>query len=207
MRRTLLIAQGTFQNPFRETLVTALGLSITLTLGLVALRLPTSEWLGMVLVAVILVTAAVLKARFAGPREFRVEKPADGGMLRVTGQFDNGSIPASQPVPLREARVSDNELVLEVDADTELAAYRVARPAFSGSSMTLLAELIGELRDSEPDALQERYRGRGQAVRAYDARGLLLLRFAQKPGYMPLTWSIAAATVVLWLMALGLFRV
>lgn len=207
MRRTLLIAQGSFQNPFRETLVTALGLSITLTLGLVALRLPASDWVGLVLVAVILITAAALKARFAGPREFRVEKPADGGPLRITGQFNDGSIPASQPVPLREARAQDEELLLEVDEEAGPATYRVSRPAFSGASMAMLAELIGELRDSEPDTLQERYRGRGQAVRAYDARGLLLLRFAQKPGYMPLTWAIAAATVILWMMALGLFRV
>lgn len=205
MRRTLLIAEGTFHHPVRETLATVLGLSVTLLLGIAVLRVQLPGWLTMALIAALLIAAAVVKARFGGPREFRLERPNDGDVLRLTGRFDNGAIPVKAPRTLSGIRREGNTLVFEVDDDGDRARYRVSPPAFSTASQDRLAELIRELPETGEQTLLERFRRKQHGIRAYDAKSLLLVRFTQAPGFMLLTWIIAAATVLLWLLGLALF--
>lgn len=205
MRWTLLIAEGTFHRPVRETLTTVVGLSVTLLLGMAVLRLQLPGWLTLTLIAALLVAAAVVKARFGGPREFRIERPSDTDVLRLTGRFDNGEIPVKAPRTLSAVRREGDTLVLEVDDDGNPAGYRLSAPAFSTASQDRLAQLIRELPETGEQTLLERFRRKQHGIRAYDARSLLLVRFTQAPGFMLLTWIIAAATVVVWLLALALF--
>ncbi|MDN3519345.1 hypothetical protein QWY84_17200 [Aquisalimonas lutea] len=205
MRRTLLIAEGTFHRPVRETLTTVVGLSVTLLLGIAVLRMQLPGWLTLALIAALLVGVAVLKARFGGPREFRIERPTEGDVLRLTGRFDNGEVPVKAPRTLSGVRREGDTLVLEVNDDGDPAGYRLSSPAFSTASQDRLAALIRELPETGEQTLLERYRRKQDGIRAYDARSLLLVRFTQAPGFMLLTWAVAAATVALWLLVLTLF--
>lgn len=204
MRRTLLVAEGTFQRPLVEIATTAIALSVTLSLAVGVFRLGLPGWATALAIAALLIVAAVLKGRYGGPQEFRLERPAGGATLRLTGRFANGEIGAGSPRDVVAVERDGDALAFRV-ADTEAeAVYRLTRPAFSQASMSLLHDLVRELPALTEDDLAQRYASRRAPIRAYNARGLLLLRFSQKPAYMLLTWATAAATVVVWLLVLSL---
>lgn len=204
MRRTLLVAEGTLDRPLRNIATTAAGFSITLLVGFGILHLGLPGWVTLAAIIALIVGMAWVKGRYGAPKSFRLEKPSDGGPLRITGHFQDGEIPHDSPAELLEARREGDRLSFRVrTGSSERTAY-ITPPAFSTSGMDALSALIATMPDQSPDALQATYKGGHEGIKAYDARKLLLLRFTQKPGYLPITWLVAAITLLLWLGVLSL---
>ncbi len=205
MRRTLLVAEGTFSRPLLNIVTTAGGITLILALGIVILRMPVPGWAQLAGIAALLIATAWVKGRYGGMREFRVERPVDGSALRLSGRFDNGEIPANAPEPLSTVERHGDTLVLSAaPAGLTPVEYRVSSPAFKPESMDRLATLITELPEIPEETLLGRYRQRTGGLKAFDARGLLLVRFVETPSFMALTWTIAGITVVFWLLFLGM---
>lgn len=204
MRRTLLVAEGTLDRPLMDVLTTAAGFSVTLLIGFGILHLGLPGWATIMAIAALLIGVAWIKGRYGAPRSFRIEKPAAGGALRITGRFENGELPHNTPAELLHAhREGDSLLFLTRLGDGE-RTFHVQPPAFSVTSMDALQGLIDEMPEESPETLESRYRKGHNGIKAYDARKLLLLRFTQKPGYVPLTWLIVSITLLFWLVILAI---
>lgn len=207
MRRVLLIAQGTLDRPLVN--VASIVMSVTVTLGLgiaiINLGLPTGVTIGAL--AALLVTVAFIKGRFGGPREFRVEKPADGGPLRVSGRFANGEIPAGKPRELASLGMAEGRLTFEADGSAGKEPFHLAPPAFSEESLAMLHGEIERLADSTVDDILARFRSRPAGIRLYDAKQLVLLRYVQKPSYMAVLWGVSGITMLAILLVMSLFAV
>ena len=204
MRRTLLIAEGTFTRPLLEICTTALGLSVTLLAGFFILNLGLPGWLTAVLIVALLVGVALLKGRYGGPREFRVELPAGEDTPRLTGRFDDGELAVKSPQQLLGVEQDGDALVFRTLAAKGGQQYfRINRPAFSVAGMATLARLIEELPETPQNALEQRYKDGKDGIRSYPARNLLLLRYAQPPNYMTLTWVTAFVVLIAWILVLG----
>ncbi|SEO45338.1 hypothetical protein [Aquisalimonas asiatica] len=203
MRRTLLVAEGTLDRPLVNVATTAAGFSVTLLLGFGILHLGLPGWVTLLALAALLIGVAWLKGRYGAPRSFRVEKPAVGGALRITGRFDNGELPHNAPAELLHARrEGDSLLFLTRHADSE-RTFHIRKPAFSQPAMDALQTLMDEMPEATPDALETRYKKGHNGIKAYDARKLLLLRFTQKPGHVPVTLVIVSVTLLFWLAVLA----
>ncbi|QIT55637.1 hypothetical protein HC341_10710 [Aquisalimonas sp. 2447] len=204
MRRTLLVAEGTFKRPLLEICITALGMSMTLLVGFFILNLGLPGWLTLVLIVALLVGVALLKGRYSGPREFRIERPADSPTLQLTGRFDDGELPVKSPQQLLGVVHDDDALVFHTrTADGRLKDFRIGRPAFSRAGMDTLISLTGEFPDVPQESLEQRYKDGRDGIKAYPARNLLLLRYAQSPNYMTLTWGTAFVVLIVWILVLG----
>lgn len=204
MRRTLIVAEGTFTRPLLEICITAVGLSITLLLGFFIINLGLPGWLTLVLIVALLVGVALLKGRYSGPREFRIELPAEGGKPRITGRFDDGELPVKSPRELVAVRHDGDILLFRTRwSDGSEKHFRIARPAFSIKGMETLARLIEEFPETPGDTLEQRYKDGRDGIKAYPARNLLLLRYAQTPNYMTLTWGTAFVVLIAWIFVLG----
>ncbi|WP_290651453.1 hypothetical protein [Aquisalimonas sp.] len=204
MRRTLLVAEGTLHRPAVNILTTAIGFSITLLVGFGILHLGLPGWLTLALIAALIMTVAVIKARYGGPRGVRLEKPAVGGTLRVTGRFENGEIPTGAPADLVRISRTAGALVFHVAARDGEAAYQLTPPAFSATALDTLHGLITQMPTLSEADLHQHYKGGRDGIKAYDAKQLLLLRFTEKPGFMPITWAVSGMTLVFWLILLAL---
>ena len=204
MRRTLLVAEGTFTRPLLEIGITALGLSLTLLVGFFIINLGLPGWLTLVLIVMLLVGVALLKGRYSGPREFQVERPTDGQPLRLTGRFDDGELPVKSPQQLLGVEHDGEALVFHTQtADGSPHHFRIGRPAFSAAGMDTLASLAAEFPDASLENLEQRYKHGRDGIKAYPARNLLLLRYAQTPSYMTLTWGTAFVVLIAWILVLG----
>ena len=204
MRRTLLVAEGTFKRPLLEICITALGMSMTLLVGFFILNLGLPGWLTLVLIVALLVGVALLKGRYSGPREFRIERPGDSQTLQLTGRFDDGELPVKSPQQLLGVVRDDDALVFQTrTADGNLKDFRIGRPAFSPAGMDTLVSLTGEFPEVPQESLEQRYKDGRDGIKAYPARNLLLLRYAQSPNYMTLTWGTAFVVLIVWILVLG----
>ena len=203
MRRTLLVAEGTLDRPLINIATTAAGFSVTLLAGFGILHLGLPGWVTLLAIATLLTGVAWIKGRYGAPRSFRVEKPAAGGALRITGHFDNGELPHNGPAELLHARrEGDSLLFLTRHGDGE-RTFHLQPPAFSPTAMDALQAVMDEMPEATPDALETRYKRGHNGIKAYDARKLLLLRFTQKPGHVPVTLAVVSVTLLFWLAVLA----
>jgi len=204
VRRTLLVAEGTFTRPLLEICITAVGLSATLLVGFFIINLGLPGWLTLALIVALLVGVALLKGRYSGPREFRIERPAGAGALNLTGRFDDGELPLKSSQELVSVRHEGDALMfLTRTPDGRQHRFHIARPAFSTAGMDALAQLVEELPEAPGENLEQRYKEGKDGIKAYPARNLLLLRYAQTPNYMTLTWGTAFVVLIAWVLALG----
>ena len=98
----------------------------------------------------------------------------------------------------------DDALVFHTrTADGRLKDFRIGRPAFSRAGMDTLISLTGEFPDVPQESLEQRYKDGRDGIKAYPARNLLLLRYAQSPNYMTLTWGTAFVVLIVWILVLG----
>ena len=198
MRRVLLVAEGTLHRPVVNILATVTGMSVTLFVGISILQLRLPAAVTVLAILLILIIAAVIQARFGGPREFRVEKPAEGGALRVSGRFQNGEIPARHPRELTSTEAVEGTLVFHVAGESE--PYHLQPPAFKLESTERLHAAITEMASASHQAIQARDAVNDARLKFYDAKQLMLLRFTEKPGYMLVTWLVAGLTVIAWIL-------
>lgn len=207
MRRVLLIAQGTLDRPLTNIASIVVSVTVVLGLGIAIINLgwPTGVTIGA-LVA-LLVAVALIKGRFGGPREFRVEKPAEGGPLRISGRFSDGEIPAGKPREITRLEVTGDQLVFETETTDGRESFHLEMPAFSAESMIMLRNEIEQLQESSVDEVLARFRSGSSGIRLYDAKQLVLLRYVQKPSYMAILWTISGLTMMALLLLISLFSI
>lgn len=198
MRRILLVAEGTLDRPPLNVLAIVVGMTIILVCGFLIVTSGLPGPLVVAAVVVLVVAVAWAKARFGGQREFRVEKRAEGGPLRIAGRFEEGHVGSGHPRELVTTEIGDNALWFEAGDDAQPRRFHLRPPAFSTESLQMLHEAIGELRALDPDEIASRFGSGDRPIRYYDAKKVVLLRFQQKPGYMMILWLIAGLTVLFW---------
>lgn len=207
MRRVLLIAQGTLDRPLVN--IASIVVSVTVTLGL-GIAIISFGWpIGMTIAALLalLVAVALIKGRFGGPREFHVEKPAEGGSLRVTGRFSNGEIPAGKSREVTRLEIRNDRLVFGTTSTEGEESFYLETPAFSVESMTLLRDEIEKLGESGVDEILARFRSGVPGIKLYDAKQLVLLRYVQKPSYMAILWTVSGLTMMVLLLLISVFSI
>lgn len=207
MRRVLLIAQGTLDRPLINIASIVASVTVTLGLGIAIISLGWSTGMTIGAIAVLLVAVALIKGRFGGPREFHVEKPAEGGPLRVTGRFSNGEIPAGKPREIVHLEMLDDRLVFETGPSDDRESFQMETPAFSMESMTMLRDEIERLHESGLDEILDRFRSGVPGIKLYDAKQLVLLRYVQKPSYMAILWTVSGLTMAILLFVISFFSI
>lgn len=205
MRRILLVAEGTMDKPLLNVTSIVAGVTVTVGVGMTIINLGLSTAVTILLLVTLLVAVALIKGRFGGPREFRVEKPVDGDSLRVTGRFANGEIPVKGARTLRAARMEGDRMVFATTGPDGDADYHIEAPAFSTDSMRMLCDEIDHLAEASIEDVQRRHASGNGDIRFYDAKQLVLLRFTQKPSYMAILWLVSGATVLGLLLVGSLF--
>lgn len=205
MRRVLLIGQGTLDRPLINIASIVVSVTVTLGLGIVIINLGWSTGVTIGALVALLVAVAFIKGRFGGPREFRVEKPAEGGPLRITGRFANGEIPTGRPREITRLDMVDGQLVFETETNEGREPFHLGPPAFSTESLTTLRDEIERLRESGIEDILTRFRSSHAGIRLYDAKQLVLLRYVQKPSYMAVLWAVSGITMVALLLVISLF--
>ncbi len=197
MRRILLVAEGTPHRPVVHTLAIAAGISVTLLAGVAILRSGLPGWATLGAIALLLVAVAYVNGRYGSPRMMRVEKPAEGGGLRVVGRFDNGEIPSGRPATLEHLTLTARGMELQVAGYPPM---RLSSPAFSREAMERLETTVRSMESDPEEQLRARIEHGAPGVRIHDAGKLLLLRYVQKPAYMTLLWLVSGVTVMVWLL-------
>lgn len=201
MHRVLLVAEGTLDHPLRNIASIFTGMTITLACGFIVVRSDMPLPLMILTFAVLLVGVAWLKARFSGQRQFRLEKRRDDEALRITGRFEEGHVGSSQPRDLVAAELADDGLYFTTTHDQGTERFRLGPPAFAPESLELLHRAVHDLQTLSLTEIHSRYSRGSGAIRFYDAKKLVLLRFNEKPGYMTVLWLAAGFTVLFWLVA------
>lgn len=200
MRRVLLVAEGTLDRPLRNIISIFVSMTVILVCGFLIIDSGIPGPLMVAALAALLMGVAWLKTRFGGQREFRVEKRAEDEPLRITGRFEEGHVGSSGLRELVATKPGENELCFEVAGDQCTERFHLRPPAFSRESLQLLHEAISELQTLPPVEIHSRFSQGDGAIRFYDAKKLMLLRFHQKPGYMMILWLVAGLTVLFWLI-------
>lgn len=200
MRRVLLVAEGTLDHPLFNIASIAVGMTVTLGCGFIILNSGLPGPLTFTAIVALLVGVAWLKARLGGQREFRLEKRAGDEPLRLTGRFEEGHTGAGGPRDLVATELGEDGLCFTVADGRGTERFHLRPPAFDRESLQLLHEAVQELQSLSAAEIQARYERGDRAIRFYDARKLMLLRFHQKPGYMMILWLVAALTVLFWLI-------
>jgi hypothetical protein len=184
-----------------------ISVAITLGLGIAIISLGWSVGMTMGALVALLIAVALIKGRFGGPREFHVEKPAEGGPLRVTGRFSNGEIPAGKPREIARLEMADDRLIFETGPPDDRESFQIEVPAFSVESMTMLHDEIERLQESSLDGILDRFRSGVPGIKLYDAKQLVLLRYVQKPSYMAILWIVSGLTMAVLLLLVSFLSV
>lgn len=196
MRRILLIAQGTIDRPVADILSIAASAAITFVAGIAILSMNWPLSVTLTALVALLVLVALAKARFRGPRELRIEKPADGGPLGISGRFTDGEIPVGRTRELASLSLEGGTLRFTTRDENGDASVRIDQPAFSTESLATLRDTIEAMRDMDENDVLRHFRTGVEGLKLYDAKKLVLLQFTQKPSYMAILWVTSGVTIL-----------